>query len=308
MPVEPPLIALHQVDKRFDSGLLALSQVSLAVAAGEFVALLGPSGCGKSTVLRLVAGLDDASAGQVQAPALHSGGGGAGGRSGGAAKGSDTTAFVFQEPTLMPWATVFDNVWLPLRLQGRSRSEAASAVRAVLARVGLAEFERAHPAQLSGGMKMRTSIARALVTRPRVLLMDEPFAALDDITRQALNADLLRWWQPPGAERTGVTSTSTSTSTRPADQRVADDRMATLFVTHSVAEAVFLSQRVLVMAARPGRVVAELAIPQPYPREAGFRHTPAFVDACRQLGDALLQAHGATAPASATVRAPAAPR
>ena len=243
-------------------------------------------------MLRLVAGLDEASAGLVQAPAVAvAAGNGATAASGRAAAASvtagDTTAFVFQEPTLMPWATVFDNVWLPLRLQGRSRREAAPAVRAVLARVGLAEFERAHPAQLSGGMKMRASIARALVTRPRVLLMDEPFAALDDITRQALNADLLQWWRPAGAE--------------PA----AGARMATLFVTHSVAEAVFLSQRVLVMAARPGRVVAELAITQPYPRESGFRHTPAFVDACRLLGDALLQAHASADPL--TTSSPGAP-
>ena len=285
MPVAPPLISLHQVDKRFGNGLLALAQMSLAVNEGEFVALLGPSGCGKSTVLRLVAGLDEASAGLVQAPAVAvAAGNGAAATS---VTAGDTTAFVFQEPTLMPWATVFDNVWLPLRLQGRSRSEAAPAVRAVLARVGLAEFERAHPAQLSGGMKMRASIARALVTRPRVLLMDEPFAALDDITRQALNADLLQWWRPAGAE--------------PA----AGARMATLFVTHSVAEAVFLSQRVLVMAARPGRVVAELAIAKPYPREAGFRHTPAFVDACRRLGDALLQAHTHADPLTSSPGAPA---
>ena len=260
MPVDPPLISLHDVDKRFDSGLQALQRVSLAVDAGEFVALLGPSGCGKSTVLRLVAGLDEASAGQVRAPALQAG-------------GDSATAFVFQEPTLMPWASVFDNVWLPLRLQGRSRSDAAPAVRAVLLRVGLADFEHAFPSQLSGGMKMRASIARALVTRPRVLLMDEPFAALDDITRQALNADLLHWWQGDG-----------------------DGSMAALFVTHSVAEAVFLSQRVLVMAARPGRVVAELRIDAPYPREAGFRHSPAFTQACRALGAALAEAHRAEHP------------
>ena len=282
MPEEPPLIALHDVDKRFDNGLLALAQVSLSVAAGEFVALLGPSGCGKSTVLRLVAGLDEASTGRVVAPALQAGGGaGSAGRAGAA----DTTAFVFQEPTLLPWATVFDNVWLPLRLQGRSRAEAAPAVRAVLTRVGLAEFERAHPAQLSGGMKMRASIARALVTRPRVLLMDEPFAALDDITRQALNADLLRWWRPDGAGGEGGAGASSAA-------------MAALFVTHSVAEAVFLSQRVLVMAARPGRVVAEVAIDAPYPRAPGFRHTPVFFDACRRLGDALQQAHDAPAGAA----------
>ncbi len=267
MSEAPPLIQLQQVDKRFDSGLHALSGVSLAVRAGEFVALLGPSGCGKSTVLRLAAGLEAASAGQVHAPALQ-------------AKGGSDTAFVFQEPTLMPWASVADNVWLPLRLQGRSRSEAGPLVCAVLARVGLADFEAAYPAQLSGGMKMRASIARALVTQPRVLLMDEPFAALDDITRQALNADLLAWW-------------------------AADGGMAALFVTHSVAEAVFLSQRVLVMAARPGRVVAELAIDAPYPRPAGWRHTPAFAEYCRLLGKALAEAHAGSAAATATAPAPA---
>jgi len=255
MPAPPPLIRLQHVDKVFANGLQALAGVSLAVRGGEFVALLGPSGCGKSTVLRLAAGLDAPSAGTVAAPALD-------------ADGASATAFVFQEPTLMPWATVFDNVWLPLRLQGQGRAQAAPAVRAVLARVGLADFEAAHPAQLSGGMKMRASIARALVTQPRVLLMDEPFAALDDITRQALNADLLQWWQAAGD-------------------------MAALFVTHSVAEAVFLSQRVLVMAARPGRVVAELAVDAPHPRPAGFRHSASFSAHCRQLGEALAAAHAA---------------
>jgi NitT/TauT family transport system ATP-binding protein len=245
-----PLIALHQVHKRFDSGLEALHNLSLEVRAGEFVALLGPSGCGKSTALRLVAGLDTATAGVVRSPALDH-------------PGSDT-AFVFQEPTLMPWASVFDNVRLPLRLQGQSRAACEAPVRAVLASVGLADFERAYPAQLSGGMKMRASIARALVTRPRVLLMDEPFAALDDITRQKLNADLLRWW--------------------------AEQQLAALFVTHSVAEAVFLSQRVLVMSARPGRVVAEVPVDEPYPRVPAFRTSAAFVDACRRIAEAMEQA------------------
>jgi len=246
----PLLIALHQVHKRFDGGFEALRDVSLEVRAGEFVALLGPSGCGTSTALRLVAGLDAASAGVVRSPALDSAGG--------------DTAFVFQEPTLMPWASVFDNVRLPLRLQGQSRAACEAPVRAVLASVGLNEFERAYPAQLSGGMKMRASIARALVTRPRVLLMDEPFAALDDITRGKLNADLLHWW--------------------------AEQHLAALFVTHSVAEAVFLSQRVLVMSARPGHVVAQIAIDEPYPRRPAFRTSAAFVDACRQLGDAMERA------------------
>jgi NitT/TauT family transport system ATP-binding protein len=247
-----PLIAMHHVHKRFDGGLEALRDVSLEVHAGEFVALLGPSGCGKSTVLRLAAGLEAASTGRVSAPALDSSG----------SKGA--TAFVFQEPTLMPWASVFDNVWLPLRLVHRSRADCAPLVRQVLATVGLEDFERAYPAQLSGGMKMRASIARALVTKPRVLLMDEPFAALDDITRQKLNGDLLRWW--------------------------AEQHLAALFVTHSVAEAVFLSQRVLVMSARPGRIVAEVAIDEPYPRTPAFRSSAAFIEACRRLGEALEQA------------------
>ena len=247
-----PLVQLQAVQQRFGA-LQVLAGIDLAVLPGEFVALLGPSGCGKSSVLRLVAGLDEPSAGQVQAPAR------APGPDGG-------TAFVFQEPTLMPWASVFDNVWLPLRLQGMARAEAAPRIGAVLARVGLADFAMARPAELSGGMKMRASIARALVTQPRVLLMDEPFAALDDLTRQRLNAELLQWW--------------------------ARERMAALFVTHSVAEAVFLSQRVLVMAPRPGRIVAEVVVPQAYPRHAEFRHSAAFGQACQAV-TAALEMHGA---------------
>ena len=264
-PPSAPLITLHQVGKRFDGGLQALAGVSLVVAVGEFVALLGPSGCGKSTVLRLAAGLDAPSAGTVTAPAVQASASRVVSHSVSHTI-SNSTAFVFQEPTLMPWASVFDNVWLPLRLQGQSRATASATVRQVLASVGLADFDTAYPAQLSGGMKMRASIARALVTQPQVLLMDEPFAALDDITRQRLNTDLLQWWQGKG--------------------------MTALFVTHSVAEAVFLSQRVLVMAARPGRVVAEVAIDHPYPRHADFRHSAQFAQACRTLGDALVLANG----------------
>ena len=247
MPAPPPLIHLQQVHKRFANGLQALADVSLTVRSGEFVALLGPSGCGKSTVLRLAAGLDRASAGRVDAPALRD--------------GEARTAFVFQEPTLMPWASVFDNVWLPLRLAGRSKTEAAPEVRRVLASVGLAEFETAFPAELSGGMRMRASIARALVTQPRVLLMDEPFAALDEITRQRLNADLLAWWQATP--------------------------LAVLFVTHSVFEAVFLSQRVMVMGVRPGRVVADVVIAEPAPRTREFRTSLRYAQACRDVSEAL---------------------
>jgi NitT/TauT family transport system ATP-binding protein len=241
-------IRLEHVSKRFPSGLHALEDVNLKVAAGEFVSLLGPSGCGKSTVLRLVAGLDLPSSGRVDAPALRR-------------EAAATTAFVFQDPTLMPWASVFDNVYLPLRLAGRTRKEVAGPVADVLALVGLDDFARSFPSELSGGMRMRASIARALVTQPQVLLMDEPFAALDEVTRNRLNLDLLAWW-----------------SARP---------LSVLFVTHSVFEAAFLSQRVLVMGVRPGHVVTELRIEQPYPRVASFRGSTVFQQACRELSAAI---------------------
>ena len=241
------IVALEGVDKRFASGLLALSNILLRVAPGEFVTLIGPSGCGKSTVLRLAAGLEAPSAGRIDAPAL--------------AHEAAQTAFVFQEPTLMPWASVFDNVWLPLRLAGASRAAAREQIETVLAAVGLGEFAAAFPNELSGGMKMRVSIARALVTRPQLLLMDEPFAALDEFTRQKLNSDLLEAWQAQS--------------------------MAVMFVTHSLYEAVFLSQRVLVMSSRPGRVVAEVAIDAPYPRPHAFRSSPAYLQACALLSQAL---------------------
>ena len=231
---------------RFASGLQALAGVTLGARPGEFVALVGPSGCGKSTVSRLLAGLQAPARGQVRSPAVD---------------GGAETAFVFQEPTLMPWASVFDNVWLPLRLRGQSRAQAAPAVRAMLQGVGLSGFEHAVPAQLSGGMKMRASIARALVTRPAALLMDEPFAALADLTRQRLQADLLQWWQLP--------------------------QPATLFVTHNVGEAVMLSHRVVVLSPRPGRVAAEVRVAAPHPRPGGFRHDPLFHATCREVAEAM---------------------
>jgi NitT/TauT family transport system ATP-binding protein len=244
----PSVIELKNVAKRFDSGLLALGGVSMHVARGEFITLLGPSGCGKSTVLKLVAGLATPTEGSIASPAQKD-------------QTGRSTAFVFQEPTLLPWATVFENVWLPLRLQGQSRLGAHSVISRVLEQVGLGEFHQSYPAQLSGGMKMRVSIARALVSEPQVLLMDEPFAALDDITRQRLNVDLLTWWH--------------------------GQSMSAMFVTHNVAEAVFLSQRVLVMGARPGKVVAEVHVDHPYPREASFRQTQAFIQHCQTLSEAL---------------------
>ena len=242
----PPRLALHDVHVRFAGGVAALAGFTLQAGEGDFVALLGPSGCGKSTLLRLLAGLQAPSQGTVSSPAVA---------------GLADTAFVFQEPTLMPWASVFDNVWLPLRLAGQSRAQAAGRVHELLRAVGLADFGHAYPAQLSGGMKMRASIARALVTRPAALLMDEPFAALDDLTRQKLHADLLSWWQ----------------RTRPA----------TLFVTHDVAEAVMLSHRVVVMTPRPGRVAAQFVVDAPHPRPAGFRHDARFHALCRQVAEAL---------------------
>ena len=248
-------ISLRGIGKRFANGVHALVDFSLELAAGEFVALLGPSGCGKSTVLRIVAELDTPSIGTVQrSPQVSAHG----------------TAFVFQDPTLMPWASVFDNVALPLRLAGHSRREVRPQVEAMLTAVGLRDFAHQAPATLSGGMRMRASIARALVTEPEVLLMDEPFAALDEITRARLNQDLIAWWRAR--------------------------QLSVMFVTHSVQEAVFLADRVIVMGARPGRVLAELKLETPQPRGAAHRNSPAFHEACRFLSEALESAHADSAP------------
>lgn len=248
-PPRAAALALRTVGLRFGA-LKALDAVNLELAPGDFVALVGPSGCGKSTVLRLLAGLLTPTAGTVVAPAVAA-----------ADIASAATAFVFQEPTLMPWARVADNVGLPLRLSGMGPGAIRAAVAPVLQTVGLAEFAQAYPAQLSGGMKMRASIARALVTQPRVLLMDEPFAALDDITRQRLQADLLHWW--------------------------ARGQPNTVFVTHQVAEAVYLSRRVLVMSPRPGRIVADIPVLAPHPRDSAFRRSDTFFETCRQVSAAL---------------------
>lgn len=252
-----PLVALSGVAKSFGSGLLALDGVNIAVRDGEFVSILGPSGCGKSTVLRIVAGLTDASAGAVVWRST-----------GGSNEPRETDlGFVFQEPTLMPWASVAENVYLPLKLAGRTRAEAAADIEDSLDRVGLSDFARAYPRQLSGGMKMRVSIARALVTKPRLLLMDEPFAALDEITRFRLNNDLLKVWTSLGG--------------------------SVVFVTHSVFESVFLSSRIVVMTPRPGRVFAELAIDAPYPRDERFRTSADYAGYCRRASEALASAMAA---------------
>jgi NitT/TauT family transport system ATP-binding protein len=244
-PQPQAVVSLRGVDKTFESGTAALRGLDLSVRDGEFVSLLGPSGCGKSTALRIIAGLSAASEGTVENSA--------------AAK----IGFVFQEPTLMPWADVAANVRLPLEL---AHAKTNGAVMQVLVRVGLAGFARSYPRELSGGMKMRASIARALVTEPKLLLMDEPFAALDEINRFKLNNDLLAVWQ--------------------------ELRRTVIFVTHSVFESVYLSQRIVVMTPRPGRVFTEISIPAPYPRDEHFRTSADYAGFCRQVARALGQAMG----------------
>lgn len=250
------MIALRGVGKRFAStqkggGTEALRDVSFTVGAGEFVSLLGPSGCGKSTALRLAAGLLAPDTGQIDYPG-----------------GKPEIGFVFQEPTLMPWTDSLANVRLPLDLKGVPRGEAEARARAALARVGLEGFERAYPRELSGGMKMRVSIARALCSFTqtklhRLLLLDEPFAALDEITRNGLGDDLLRLWR--------------------------EDGLTVLFVTHNVGESSFLSQRVLVMTPRPGRIADDIALSS----GRDDRLAASTIEAQRTISQALNQAMAA---------------
>lgn len=242
-------LALHQVHKIYGNGTVALKDINLAIAPGDFVSLVGPSGCGKSTVLRVLAGLVAPTQGQI---------------TGGRATEDSPLAFVFQEAALMPWATVVDNIHLPLKLRGQSLRASRGAIQAAINLVDLQGSEACYPRQLSGGMKMRVSIARALVTHPNVLLMDEPFGALDEMTRSRLNSDLLHLW-----ERYHWT---------------------VVFVTHNIYEAVYLSNRVVVMAARPGRIVADIPIDEPYPRTEAFRTSPQFNQYCRQILDCLTMA------------------
>jgi len=246
-------VRLRAVTKVYDNGVAALGPLDLDVAKGEFVSLLGPSGCGKSTALRLIAELSEPSAGTVSVSHHAT-----------RADGRHPIGFVFQEPTLMPWASVRENVRLPLKLSHAPATDTDRRIEEVLAQVGLAEFADAYPRELSGGMKMRVSLARALVTDPDILLLDEPFAALDEITRHKLNDDLLGlWWQ---------------------------NRFTAVFVTHSVFESVYLSQRIVVMAARPGRVMADLANEAPYPRDALFRTSADYAHLCRVASGTLKQA------------------
>lgn len=251
-------VSLRDVTKVYDNGITALGPLSLTVRTGEFVSLLGSSGCGKSTALRIIAGLNDPTSGSV-----HVQGRAANDRS------RHNIGFVFQEPTLMPWTTVRDNVQLPLDLTYVSRSDARARVDQALAQVGLLDFAEVYPRELSGGMKMRVSLARALVTDPDILLMDEPFAALDEITRFKLNNDLLTLWRKL--------------------------RKTVVFVTHSVFESVYLSQRVLIMTPRPGRIARDVRIQTDEPRGEEFRTSPEYAAYCRDVSAELAKASQAGA-------------
>jgi NitT/TauT family transport system ATP-binding protein len=256
LPIDqrPTLLTMSHVEKTFNGDVVALKDMNLAVNEGDFVSLLGPSGCGKSTALRLISGLLPPTRGKIAWD---------GGRN------ADDLGVVFQEPTLMPWATVAQNVWLPFRLKGVPYNQVRDEVLEALKLVGLDKFQNAFPRELSGGMKMRVSIARAMVTKPRLILMDEPFAALDEITRFKLNNDLL-------ALKAAIDCT-------------------VIFVTHSVFESVFLSDRIVVMAARPGRVIHELHVDTPYPRHEDFRTSAEYAVHTRATSDALREAIGEAA-------------
>jgi len=250
-----PFMTLRGLHKQYGRGAAILEDLSMDVGAGDFVSLIGPSGCGKSTLLKLVAGLVSPTSGRIEVEGMTP------------ANARELMSFIFQEATLLPWRTVLRNVELGLELErsldrGRRRAKAEELLRLV----GLGDVASHYPRQLSGGMRMRVSIARALATRPRLLLMDEPFGALDEMTRDRLNEELLRLRAEHG--------------------------WTALFVTHSVAEAVFLSTRVVVLRAKPGRVHREVNVPFGFPRKASLRSDPAFLALVGEVSGALRELHG----------------
>jgi len=251
-----PEIHFQAVGKRFSfASASVLEGISLSIEKGEFVSIIGPSGCGKSTLLKLVAGLSPCSQGEIQVNGMTP------------ANAREIVSFIFQDATLLPWRTVQKNVALALELEGRTRDETAATTESLLQLVGLSHVAQHYPRQLSGGMKMRASIARALATKPRILLMDEPFAALDEMTRDRMNEELLRLR--------------------------AEHNWTALFVTHSVAEAVFLSSRVIVLAPHPGRIAHVLDIDLPYPRTSALRESKEFDDLVNRTSKLLRETHRA---------------
>ncbi len=249
MTASPPIVAFHDVEKRYGDGPVILDRIDLTAAPGDFISLIGPSGCGKSTLLRLVAGLSPVTRGTLTVN----------GRT--PAEAAAELAFVFQEPTLLPWLTVADNIELALSLRGIPADARATARERALALVQLADRAHAYPRQLSGGQKMRVSIARALTLEPKILLLDEPFGALDEMTREHLNEELLAI-----REKQAWTA---------------------FFVTHSVAEAVFLSNRIVVMSANPGRIHREVAVNFPYPRTEATRLSRAYQEQVAEVSQLL---------------------
>jgi len=238
-------ISIDNITRAFAGGVTALDRVSLSIRSGEFLAILGPSGCGKSTLLRLIAGLDQPTSGTISMPSQT----------------PQKLAYVFQDAHLLPWRNVYRNVALPLELAKSNRIERRDKILGAIERVGLLDAIRRYPNQLSGGMRMRVSLARAMVTDPQLLLLDEPFAALDEITRQRLDEQLRQLWQAQG--------------------------MTVVFVTHSTAEAVFLANRAIVLSKRPGRIMLDQKIDLPIDRAGPLRATPAFAQQTRAIYQAL---------------------
>jgi len=252
MTSEPAMLLMQNVAKTYPNETIAVQDATLQVKEGEFVCFVGPSGCGKSTIFNMIAGLTSPTSGLLTVF----------GSSPEEARKQNKIAFVFQEHTLLPWANLIENVAMPLTLRGVPRRERVTEAERVLDLVGLKDYLRHLPRELSGGMKMRVSIARALVSRPKLLLMDEPFGALDEITRQTLQNELLNIWQQA-------------------------EMMSVLFITHNVFEAVFLSARIAVMTPRPGKIVEFIDIPFPFPRDEEYRTLPVFGDYLRAVSGAL---------------------